>query len=223
LSCHYPTNRSVYRIEEYLPESIRAWVHTKITDLRILLIDNGILPEPVSSGGESRAVQQAREAYQKVTDDLGIKAKNLGDKQSEMDKDYGPDDIFRALKGTCVSSDSGEYTYEHCYLGKTTQKSKKGGASTNLGTFVRIDTIDVDEDVPADGKGLGRGARLALRYENGQHCWNGPNRRTTVVLGCAEKEEIWKVFEEEKCVYRVDAGSPAACEKEVKRAARDEL
>jgi protein kinase C substrate 80K-H len=95
----------------------------------------------------------------------------------------------------------------------TNQKSKKGGgASTRMGNFVRFDSITVDEEVSADGKGLGSGERIAMRHENGQHCWNGPNRATTVIFACAEKNEIWKVFEEEKCVYRMEVGTPAVCE-----------
>lgn len=50
-----------------------------------------------------------------------------------------------------------------------------------------------------------------LKYENGQHCWNGPNRATNVVLGCAKENEIWKVAELEKCIYRMEIGTPAAC------------
>ena len=33
-----------------------------------------------------------------------------------------------------------------------------------------------------------------------------------MVLACAEKDEIWKVAEEEKCVYRMEVGTPAVCE-----------
>jgi protein kinase C substrate 80K-H len=32
-------------------------------------------------------------------------------------------------------------------------------------------------------------------------------------LACAEKDEIWKVVEQEKCMYRMDVGTPAVCEK----------
>ena len=95
-----------------------------------------------------------------------------------------------------------------------------------MGNFVRFDTMVVDEPVTADGRGLGTGARVVLRYENGQHCWNGPARSTTVILACAEKEEVWKVAEEEKCVYRMEVGTPAVCEPPVgsgKDAVRDEL
>jgi len=97
-------------------------------------------------------------------------------------------------------------------MDRVTQKSKKGGSQNGMGTFTRFDTLVVDEPVGPDGKGLGSGERVAMRYENGQHCWNGPSRMTTVVLGCAEKEEIWKVAEEEKCVYRMEVGTPAVCE-----------
>lgn len=126
-----------------------------------------------------------------------------------------------------MSKDAGEYTYELTWLEQIKQKSKKGHSQQVMGKFVRLDTVTVDEEMPIDGKGLGSGERLALIYDNGSHCWNGPNRRTTVVVGCAETDEIWKVVEEEKCVYRMEVGSPAACDKEPERnrekKVRDEL
>jgi protein kinase C substrate 80K-H len=180
-----------------------------------MLVENGILADNANSGSESKAVSDARNAFQSASDDLGKKESSLGELQSDLSKDYGSDDIFRALRDTCISTDSGEYTYELCWMGKTSQKSKKGGGNTGMGNFVRFDKIEVDEEIGADGKGLGRGVRTTLQYENGQHCWNGPNRQTTVVLACAEKDEIWKVQEQEKCMYRMDVGTPAACEKPV--------
>jgi protein kinase C substrate 80K-H len=119
------------------------------------------------------------------------------------------------LKNTCIEKDSGEYTYEHCFLGHTTQKSKKGGGNTGMGTFAHITSISADEDLPADGKGLGSGERIALQYENGQHCWNGPARSTLVVLACAEAMGV----------YRMVVGTPAVCGVEVKKAGEghDEL
>ena len=81
----------------------------------------------------------------------------------------------------------------------------------NMGNFVSFGTEVVDEEIGPDGKGLGKGERMTMRYENGGHCWNGPARSTLVVLGCAEKEEIWKITESEKCVYRMEAGTAAVC------------
>lgn len=54
---HYP----VYQFEEYLPESIRSWVDSKLRDLRIILIENGILADPTSADApESKAVSDAK-------------------------------------------------------------------------------------------------------------------------------------------------------------------
>jgi protein kinase C substrate 80K-H len=216
---------TVYRFEEYLPKSLQNWVHDKIRDLRIVLIENGILADNAKSGSESAAVTSARAAYQAANGEVDSKKAEIDNLEQDLERDYGPDGIFRALKGTCVSQDSGEYTYELCWMDRASQKSKKGGGNTGMGNFVRFETVEVDEDVGADGKGLGRGPRIALKFENGQHCWNGPNRATTVIIACADKDEIWKVVEMEKCIYRMDVGTPAACEAApgARGGAKDEL
>ena len=117
-----------------------------------------------------------------------------------------------------------------------------------MGNFVDISTIpasDIDasldpEDLsagvnagPAANLALGADSgpkqRIVLNYANGQGCWNGPARSTKVILGCSEKEVIWRVRESEKCVYEVWAGSRAACPESVngvvgkKGGAKDEL
>ncbi|EXK24003.1 hypothetical protein FOMG_19251 [Fusarium oxysporum f. sp. melonis 26406] len=125
---------------------------------------------------------------------------------------HGPDDIFHALKNKCISLEAGEYTYEHCWLEKATQKSKKGHGHSIMGHFKRIQRDFVDDEDRLDGKSLGRGERIVLRYEDGQQCWNGPKRRTDVWLGCSETEEVWRVSDAEKCVYKMVVGTPAACE-----------
>src|SRR5437667_4366690 len=154
----------------------------------------------------------ARSNLDSARNDLSQKQSELDGHREDINKDYGVDDVFRALKGQCVSKESGEYIYELCWFEHTTQKPMKGGGNTGMGNFVRIDRVTVDDELPPDGKGLGSGERIALRYENGQHCWNGPSRSTLVVLGCAENDEIWKIVEEEKCVYRMEVGTPAVCE-----------
>ncbi|KAH7323596.1 putative glucosidase 2 subunit beta [Rhexocercosporidium sp. MPI-PUGE-AT-0058] len=216
---------ALYKFEEYLPGPVRDWVHQKLIDFRIMLVENGILADNTKSGSESKAVTDARSAFQNANDEVSSKSASLGELRDDLTKEYGTDDIFRALKDKCISKDSGEYEYELCWMGSTKQKSKKGGGHTGMGNFVRFDKMVVDEEVSADGKGLGKGERLVLRYENGQNCWNGPNRQTTVVLACAETDEIWKIVEEEKCLYKMDVGTPAACEgrEEKKAAGKDEL
>ncbi|EON97730.1 putative glucosidase 2 subunit beta protein [Phaeoacremonium minimum UCRPA7] len=202
----------LYNLEAYLPSFLREYIHGKLTLARVWLIENGILADNPAGGAESRLVTAAREAHQAVVNEVTSKQRTLTEQQSDLEKDYGADDIFRALKGKCVSTDSGEYEYELCWLDKTSQKSKKGHGNTNMGNFVRMDTEMADDEERQDGKGLGKGPRLVLHYENGQGCWNGPNRRTDVWLGCAETEELWRVVEAEKCVYKMEVGTPAACE-----------
>lgn len=168
----------------------------------------------MASGSESRAVTAARDAWDGVKKDVEQKQGELAAKTADLSADYGPQGVFRALKGSCAELDSGEYTYELCWMERSTQKSKKSGGGTALGSFARFETVDVDEDVGVDGRGLGRGKRLAMVFEDGQQCWNGPRRSTVVVMACREKDEVWRVVEAEKCVYRMEVGTPAVCEEE---------
>ena len=200
----------------------------KLRDLRVTLIESGILADTSSSSGESKAVSDAKNSLESARKDLESSRKSVDEHKEDLGKDFGPDDVFRSLKGQCVSTDSGEYTYELCFMERTTQKPKKGGGHTNMGNYENMEIIIVDDDVPADGKGLGSGQRIAMKYGGGQGCWNGPNRATTVVLGCAEENEIWKIMEEEKCIYRMEVGTPAVCEGvygggQAQGAAKDEL
>ncbi|KAJ1324783.1 protein kinase C substrate 80K-H [Microdochium nivale] len=202
----------LYSLEAYLPGPVRDYFHDKVNSLRIWLIENGMLADNASEKSEGRLVKAAREQHQSAEQDLQNKHNERAEQEKDLAKDYGRDDIFRHLSGKCVSTDSGEYTYELCWMGQTSQKSKKGGGNSNMGKFDRIDYEDADEEDRHDGKGLGRGRRMVLRYENGAGCWNGPNRRTDVWLACAEDEELWRISEMEKCVYRMEVGTPAACE-----------
>lgn len=201
----------LYSITSYLPPGLQSWVDEKIVSIRELLVQNGVLPARDKDVGESKAVQEAKKGVDTAKKDLSNAEKDVTKHQEDLDKDYGPDGIFRALKDHCVTKEVGEYTYEVCFLGKTKQKPKKGGADTTMGNFVGFDVEQVDEDVRADGRGLGRGERVVMKYENGQHCWNGPNRSTRVILACSPQDEIWKVSESEKCVYRMEVGTPAVC------------
>ncbi|KAI2465812.1 glucosidase 2 subunit beta [Annulohypoxylon bovei var. microspora] len=214
----------LYSFEAYLPGPLRELLHSKINLLRIWLIENGVLADSGSEKSESRLVKAAREAHDSVADEVNSKSRIRDEQQRDLEKDYGVDDIFRYLKGKCVTTEAGEYEYELCWLDKTSQRSKKGGGKTTMGNFDRFDFDESDEEDRHDGKGLGRGRRVVLRYENGQGCWNGPNRKTDVWLACAETEELWRVSELEKCVYKMEVGTPAVCEEVVEPGhVKDEL
>ncbi|CAK7243742.1 MAG: hypothetical protein STHCBS139747_005269 [Sporothrix thermara] len=215
----------LYSFEAYLPPFVRVYIHDKLVALRMWMVENGLMADNTDTANESQAVKNARAALLKAETDLSSRTNSLRDDEADLVKDYGVDDIFRALKDKCISTEAGEYDYEVCWMGQATQKSKKGHGNTSLGRFDRADTEIADEEERADGKSLGKGPRTVLRYENGLHCWNGPNRRTDVWLGCAEKEEIWRVSEAEKCVYKMEVGTPAVCEdtRKAADAGKDEL
>ncbi|CAK7271159.1 hypothetical protein SEPCBS119000_004458 [Sporothrix epigloea] len=202
----------LYSFEAYLPQSVRAFIYEKLAALRVWMVENGLLADNGDTVKESQAVKNARAALHKAENNLSTRRNALVEDESDLNKDYGADDIFRALKDKCISTAAGEYDYEFCWLSQATQKSKKGHGNTSLGRLDRADTETADEEERPDGKSLGKGPRTVLRYENGQQCWNGPNRRTDVWLGCAEQEEIWRVSETEKCVYKMEVGTPAVCE-----------
>lgn len=159
-------------------------------------------------------MHEARDTLTGIQSDIREKKGELEVKRKDANADYGPQGIFRALKDECASLEAGEYIYEFCFLGRTTQKSLKSGAETSLGDFRRLQKVHVDEHVPVDGRGLGSGERWAMVFEEGTHCWNGPQRSTTVIMACKEKAELWRVVEAEKCVYRMEVGTPAVCEEE---------
>ena len=216
---------TLYNFSAYLPPTLRLWLDEKLVSLRQLLVENGILAETSSSSTEeSTALKTARTNLADAKTSLTNTQNTLKADTEDLEKDYGPDSIFRALKGVCISKDAGEYTYELCFLGQTQQKPKKGGANQNLGHYASLGTEFVDDEMP-----MGRGDRITMQHSNGGHCWNGPARSTLVVLACAEKDEIWKVSESEKCVYRMEVGTPAVCgielvdEREAAARRRDEL
>ncbi|KKZ57835.1 protein kinase C substrate 80K-H [[Emmonsia] crescens] len=201
-----------YKVAAYFPDSLINYIEDKVLQLRSFLISNGIIADTSSDSGtaESRAVTEARNAVSAEESSLDRIRSQLDDHKSDLNKDYGRDSVFRSMKGSCISKDSGEYTYELCWMEKTKQIPQKGGSHTTMGTFSAFTTVTVDEQNSA-GKVVPQ-EKMALEYTNGQTCWNGPARSTKIVLDCGEKDEILKVTEDEKCVYSMFVTTPAACE-----------
>lgn len=205
------TSNVASKLTACLSSPIAKFVEDKVHLIKGLLEENGILaPEAGDTSSESQAVVEARNALASSQGTLRELQNNLKNHKEDLEKDYGPASIFRALKDKCVSKDSGEYAYEHCFLSKTKQNPKKGGASALMGNFVGFGTVGVDE-VDESGE-IVPVAKMTLEYANGQKCWNGPTRSTTVILECGEKDEIVKVMEDAKCVYSMIVNTPAVCE-----------
>ncbi|KAL1956481.1 hypothetical protein VTO42DRAFT_7279 [Malbranchea cinnamomea] len=200
----------VYKITSYLPPYVTNSIEDMFRNFKSWLASNGVISNADPGSDESKAVQDARQRLSAAESSLKQTQSKLKKQKSDLEGDFGKDSVFRSMKGSCISKESGEYTYELCWMEKAKQKPKKGAGSTNMGSFVRISSITVDE-ATSSGQIVQR-ERLALDYSNGQKCWNGPTRSTTVILECGEKDEILKVTEDEKCVYSMYVATPAVCE-----------
>ncbi|EEH38928.1 endoplasmic reticulum protein [Paracoccidioides lutzii Pb01] len=202
----------IYKIVAYFPDLLINYIEDKVFQLRSFLVSNGILADSYtdSTAKESEGVTAARNALSAEESSLSTARSQLDDHKSDLKRDYGRDSVFRSMKGSCISKDFGEYTYELCWMDQTKQKSKKGGSHTTMGNFARFTTITVDEQ-NFSGRVVPR-ERVGLEYTQGQTCWNGPERSTRVILECGENDEILKVTEDEKCMYSMFVTTPAVCE-----------
>lgn len=215
----------MYKLLAYFPPVVVEFLEEKFNTLKKYLVDNNIIPSPDAKVAESKAVTDARNALNSEKSALEQTRRSIQDHKADLEKDYGPNGIFRPLKDVCIQKDSGEYTYEHCFLSQTKQIPKKGGSTVTMGRFNAISSITVD-DVNSAGE-IQQIEKLALEYTSGQQCWNGPARSTTVILECGEENEILKITEDEKCIYSMQVTSPVACGEVVREkprtAGKDEL
>jgi hypothetical protein len=109
----------------------------------------------------------------------------------------GPDGALLALAGECFELAIDSYTYKMCPFDAASQDP--GG--TSLGTWA----------------GMEGGV---LKFANGLACWNGPSRSLAVHLVCGPQNKLLAVEEPNRCEYRADFSSPAACTDDVVAAAR---
>ncbi|KAI5794289.1 glucosidase II beta subunit-like-domain-containing protein [Peziza echinospora] len=232
-------------LEKYLPKAIQGWIHTTTSDLRQMLVENGILAEKTvhSHPTDSKAVTEAKSTVAQIDTDLTSARNRLASALETLSTDYGPSSVLLPLKDTCVSADAGEYTYEFCFFGKAHQRSNKDASSSSfLGEHRRIEiestspsnntsqnTPDAEEGIfPAgelEQQHAERTSGVTIFHEGGARCWNGPERSARVELYCAVVNELRLVKEVEKCVYLFEVGTPAVCEGEVgaEERVRDEL
>lgn len=113
---------------------------------------------------------------------------------SAVEYDYGTEYEFMYMKGQCYSIDSKEYTYEMCPYGKSQQKDKRHYGDTSLGTWTKWDP-----------------KYSSFKFENGQSCWQGPNRSNTITFICGAETKVKRVDEPSRCVYAMEVEAPSAC------------
>lgn len=130
--------------------------------------------------GRREEIERLESEIKSLQSDISIYEENLA-------FDFGKDDIFRAVIGTVITANLGEYQYSLDFLGLVSQDS------TNIGRF----------------SGFKNGH---LMYTGGAQCWNGPRRSAEVELICGSENRLLSVGEPEKCKYLFRATSPLLCE-----------
>ena len=55
------------------------------------------------------------------------------------------------------------------------------------------------------------GGNIYFYWQNGQKCWNGPNRSLKLRLLCGDSVRIQNLIEPSMCVYEGEFVTPAVC------------
>jgi len=134
-------------------------------------------------------------------DEIKNRENSIRDIDNFLNTDYGVEYKYAYLHEKVISAKSGEYTYElHAYK----EIKQIGGGTHNLGRFKGW-----------DGN--------VMKYENGDKCWNGPERSMRATILCGGEDKGLDVKEPAKCEYVMTVETPAGCTKEDYEKLRSQL
>lgn len=162
-----------------------------------------------TSRDEPENVTAARKAHTDASAHARTVSSQLSTKRAHLNADparFGKDLEWKALEGKCIEKNMGEYTYEYCFFGSTTQKPNKGGSNVSMGRFGSFEPADSSKTPDDYEEYFAR-----QKYVNGQRCWNGPDRSVIVDVVCGVENALLDVFEAEKCIYSMKISTPAVC------------
>lgn len=126
-------------------------------------------------------------SYRELMLDFESKQRELILLEQKNSKDYGDNDILRAVEDRWYEKQIGGYTYRIGFLNAIYQDTTLVGGYSGF-----------------DG--------TSMRYVKGDRCWNGPQRSATVELLCAPEYDLLSVSEPQKCHYQFLLTSPLACQ-----------
>lgn len=145
------------------------------------------------------AATEARREHTEAEHTVREIESNIRKIQQNLEKDYGLQQEYATLDNQCWEYEDKEYVYKLCLFQKVTQKSKNGGAEVGLGNW-------------GEWGGPSHNKYSVMKYTNGVACWNGPNRITTVNIGCGLETKLLSVTEPYRCEYKIEFITPAACD-----------
>uniref|UniRef100_A0A8D0CU54 Glucosidase 2 subunit beta n=1 Tax=Sander lucioperca TaxID=283035 RepID=A0A8D0CU54_SANLU len=145
---------------------------------------------------EATNLKKVEEAYETVN-------MEISDLRKKLAIDYGTDWEFLFLNSQCYKLKVYEYTYTLCPFNQVTQKST-AGTEVSLGRW-------------GMWAGTPKNQYSQMEYENGEPCWQGGSRTTTVTLTCGTETALRLVKEPSKCQYIMDFQTPVACQPVLKQ------
>ncbi|XP_035849957.1 glucosidase 2 subunit beta-like isoform X2 [Sander lucioperca] len=145
---------------------------------------------------EATNLKKVEEAYETVN-------MEISDLRKKLAIDYGTDWEFLFLNSQCYKLKVYEYTYTLCPFNQVTQKST-AGTEVSLGRW-------------GMWAGTPKNQYSQMEYENGEPCWQGGSRSTTVTLTCGTETALRLVKEPSKCQYIMDFQTPVACQPVLKQ------
>ncbi|KAK5848414.1 hypothetical protein PBY51_006030 [Eleginops maclovinus] len=145
---------------------------------------------------EASSLKKVEEAYDTIS-------MEISDLRTKLAIDYGPDWEFLFLNSQCYKLSVYEYTYTLCPFNQVTQESA-AGTEVSLGRW-------------GMWAGTPKNPYSQMVYENGEPCWQGGSRSTTVTLTCGTETALRRVKEPSKCQYIMDFQTPVACQTVLKQ------
>uniref|UniRef100_A0A8C6U5V9 Glucosidase 2 subunit beta n=1 Tax=Neogobius melanostomus TaxID=47308 RepID=A0A8C6U5V9_9GOBI len=127
---------------------------------------------------EATNLKKAEESYERVSAEIS-------ELQKKLALDYGTDWEFLFLNSQCYQLQVYEYTYTLCPFNQVTQKSTTG-TEVSLGVW-------------GMWSGSANNPYSQQEYENGEPCWQGGSRSTTVTLTCGTETGLRSAKEPSKC------------------------
>jgi len=138
--------------------------------------------------------QNARNEYNTIKSEVDQLESSISSLKSTLDNDYGNNFQFYYLKLKCLNFDRPEYSYEICPYATSKQNIKSNSQQTNMGNqFSWVEKYN------------------SFKFENGDSCWQGPNRSSTVKIICGQDDKIISQDEPSRCVYFFTMTSPSLC------------
>jgi len=156
---------------------------------------------------QSQPLQALKEEMKSLDDEISIFNREISDLERDIKDiehflsfDFGPGAKFSYMNDQSYTFTTPEYTYTLKPFKDITQ------GHTRVGSW-----------------GTWENDYTAMKYDNGERCWGGPDRSMAVALVCGGETQVLEVKEPSKCEYAMKIKTPGACKVEALELLRKSL